>query len=106
MRSRVIPGSLVTIERRVPVRRLNSVDLPTLGRPTITSDGSFSVIEQTTTATRVRRRSVLEALIITDARSFTVAIQLTRTRLHDGWIGKSQGLPRKNSAWRPCLTAL
>src|SRR5438128_5258621 len=41
MRSRVMPGSFVTIERRVPVRRLNSVDLPTLGRPTITSDGSF-----------------------------------------------------------------
>src|ERR1700728_1825798 len=44
MRSRVIPGSLVTIERRVPVRRLNSVDFPTLGRPTITIDGSFEVI--------------------------------------------------------------
>src|SRR6266700_2441357 len=44
MRSRVIPGSLVTIERRVPVSRLNNVDLPTLGRPTITSDGSFSFI--------------------------------------------------------------
>src|ERR1700680_2272575 len=38
MRSRVIPGSLVTIERRVPVSRLNKVDLPTFGRPTITSD--------------------------------------------------------------------
>src|SRR5690348_12782204 len=44
MRSRVIPGSLVTIERRVPVRRLNSVDLPTLGRPTITMEGSFWLI--------------------------------------------------------------
>src|SRR5580704_7024642 len=44
MRSRVIPGSFVTIDRRVPVRRLKSVDLPTLGRPTITIDGSFSVI--------------------------------------------------------------
>src|ERR1700733_15648402 len=44
MRSRVIPGSLVTIERRVPVRRLNSVDFPTLGRPTVTIDGSLEVI--------------------------------------------------------------
>src|ERR1700676_3289141 len=44
MRSRVIPGSLVTIERRVPVSRLKIVDLPTLGRPTITTEGSFSVI--------------------------------------------------------------
>src|SRR5207248_3108838 len=31
MRSRVMPGSLVTMERRVPVKRLNSVDLPTAG---------------------------------------------------------------------------
>src|SRR5580658_3524141 len=44
MRSRVMPGSSVTIERRVPVRRLKSVDFPTFGRPTITMDGSFSVI--------------------------------------------------------------
>src|SRR5579864_6500473 len=44
MRSRVMPGSSVTIERRVPVRRLKSVDLPTLGRPTITMDGSLPVI--------------------------------------------------------------
>src|SRR6266853_4248567 len=42
MRSRVMPGSLVTMERRVPVNRLKRVDLPTLGRPTITSDGSRS----------------------------------------------------------------
>src|SRR5271169_80102 len=41
MRSRVMPGSLVTMERRVPVKRLKSVDLPTLGRPTMTSDGNF-----------------------------------------------------------------
>src|ERR1700680_4452409 len=44
MRSRVIPGSLVTIERREAVSRLKIVDLPTLGRPTITTDGNFSVI--------------------------------------------------------------
>src|SRR5579863_7636899 len=45
MRSRVMPGSLVTMERRVPVRRLKRVDLPTLGRPTITRDGVFLVID-------------------------------------------------------------
>src|ERR1700694_2406899 len=44
LRSRVIPGSLVTIERRVPVSLLKIVDFPTFGRPTITTDGSFSVI--------------------------------------------------------------
>src|ERR1700737_757454 len=50
MRSRVMPGSLVTMERRVPVRRLNSVDLPTLGRPTMTSDGRFWVMGLVVTA--------------------------------------------------------
>src|SRR5271168_2089354 len=44
--SRMMPGSLVTMGRRVPVRRLNSVDLPTLGRPTITMDGNLEVIER------------------------------------------------------------
>src|ERR1700674_1630910 len=44
MRSRVMPGSLVTMERREPVKRLKSVDLPTLGRPTITSDGRACVM--------------------------------------------------------------
>src|SRR6267378_5927656 len=39
-----MPGSLVTMERRVPVKRLKSVDLPTLGRPTMTRDGRFSAI--------------------------------------------------------------
>src|SRR5206468_10804801 len=40
MRSRVMPGSSVTIERRCPMIRLNNVDLPTLGRPTMAIRGS------------------------------------------------------------------
>src|ERR1700675_3665689 len=39
MRSRVIPGSSPTMERRECVRRLKRVDLPTLGRPTIATSG-------------------------------------------------------------------
>ena len=38
-RSRVIPGSSPTIALRDPTRRLNSVDLPTLGRPTMAIAG-------------------------------------------------------------------
>ena len=34
-RSRVVPAVFITIARRVPVKRLNRVDFPTLGRPTI-----------------------------------------------------------------------
>src|ERR1022692_4359471 len=37
MRSRVMPGSPPTMARRDPTSRLKSVDLPTLGRPTIAS---------------------------------------------------------------------
>src|ERR1051325_704077 len=39
IRSRVVPAIAVTIARRVPVMRLKSVDLPTFGRPTSTTDG-------------------------------------------------------------------
>src|SRR5262245_32170786 len=39
MRSRVIPGSSPTIDRRDPTSRLKSVDLPTFGRPTIANVG-------------------------------------------------------------------
>src|SRR5207237_160943 len=40
MRSRVMPGSSPTIERRAPTMRLKSVDLPTFGRPTIVTSGN------------------------------------------------------------------
>src|SRR5580698_5586829 len=42
MRSRVMPGSSPTMERRLWVKRLNSVDLPTLGRPTMATRGNVS----------------------------------------------------------------
>src|SRR5437660_1071119 len=37
-----MPGSLPTIARREPTSRLNSVDLPTFGRPTMASRGTFA----------------------------------------------------------------
>src|SRR4029078_3821082 len=39
MRSRVMPGSSVTMERRCPIIRLNKVDLTTLGRPRMAMRG-------------------------------------------------------------------
>jgi hypothetical protein len=72
MRSRVMPGSLVTMERRVPVRRLKSVDLPTLGRPTITIDGSLEVIERH--AARQANYSIISRVIY-------VYLQACRTAL-------------------------
>src|SRR5215467_5405339 len=43
MRSRVMPGSSPTIALRDPTRRLKSVDLPTLGRPTIAMRGESCI---------------------------------------------------------------
>src|SRR5215212_2381094 len=40
MRSRVMPGSSPTMERRSPTSRLKSVDFPTFGRPTIATSGN------------------------------------------------------------------
>src|SRR5436189_5645454 len=40
MRSRVIPGVSVTMERLWLIKRLKSVDLPTCGRPTIAMSGN------------------------------------------------------------------
>src|SRR5262249_41252820 len=37
--SRVVPATGVTMARRLPVMRLNRVDLPTFGRPTSTTVG-------------------------------------------------------------------
>src|SRR5437879_245010 len=42
LRSRVVPAIELTIARPRPARRLNSVDLPTLARPTSTTVGSPS----------------------------------------------------------------
>src|SRR5678815_984266 len=41
MTSRVVPGIAVTIARRVSLKRLKSVDLPTFGRPTSTTEGKW-----------------------------------------------------------------
>src|SRR5690349_3316043 len=35
-----MPGSSVTMDRRCPIRRLNRVDFPTFGRPTIAIRGN------------------------------------------------------------------
>src|ERR1700736_5821874 len=76
MRSRVMPGSLVTIERRVPVRRLNRVDLPTLGRPTITRLGSFSMFGVDKTLARLQ----VDALGAAQSRASTFVRSLAALR--------------------------
>src|ERR1700757_1998212 len=44
MRSRVMPGSSPTIERRLLVSRLNRVDLPTFGRPQMAKIGRLAAV--------------------------------------------------------------
>src|SRR5277367_1416033 len=71
-----MPGSSPTIERRVRVIALKSVDLPTLGRPTITIEGSSG------TLSIVAGRGSPALLISVYSYSFAAK-----------WLG---------SAWRPC----
>src|SRR3546814_6939572 len=54
-RSRVSPGRSATSASRVPVRRLNRVDLPTLGRPTRTRVGSLSLVMGRLSVKRVQQ---------------------------------------------------
>ena len=64
--SRVVPGASCTIERSSPMRRLNSVDFPTFGRPRIatrtsptsSSDASASVGSGKRPTTASRRSPV------------------------------------------------
>src|ERR1700728_4422705 len=51
MRSRVMPGSSPTMERRCPMIALKRVDLPTFGRPTITTTGSVDSVKVSGRAT-------------------------------------------------------
>src|ERR1700730_12204608 len=44
-RSRVSPGTSATMASRVPVSTLNSVDLPTFGRPTRATTGNMAAGE-------------------------------------------------------------
>src|ERR1700721_3742318 len=62
MRSRVIPGSSPTIDRRLPVSRLNSVDFPTFGRPTMAMTGaSVETVRRASAGTRPSRIASLGA---------------------------------------------
>ena len=64
-RSRVRPANASTIARRVPVRRLNSVDFPTFGRPTIATTPTAGAIGSPSSR---RRRRVAPAGLICPRR--------------------------------------
>ena len=79
MRSRVIPGSFVTIDRREAVSRLKIVDLPTLGRPTITTEGSFSVIFSVAGDTTNPKREARRRLVYPTGRGNRSVASADRT---------------------------
>src|SRR5882762_1870289 len=90
-----MPGSFVTIDRRVPVSRLKSVDLPTLGRPTITSDGSFLFMDNSRgTRARIRGSNVTfhsNALSENSERSRTQGNQVLKNYFLTGTGGLVTG---------------
>src|ERR1035437_3449944 len=96
MRSRVMPGSSPTIERRLLVIRLNSVLLPTLGRPTIATSGSAAApAEAGTTDLRYVGKTRLPPLVykgphihrIENQFNFRVkALLLSNSKCEPRWI--------------------
>src|SRR5689334_9004075 len=70
MRSRVMPGSSVTMDRRCPIKRLNNVDFPTLGRPMIAMSGADSIYE---TFLKIARLMIWDLSCL--ARSYSRASQ-------------------------------
>jgi len=93
MRSRVIPGSSPTIDRRDPVSRLNSVLLPTLGRP------------QTAISGRSRASALSVSVTICDASS-SISRQSSPPRRSRPSTFDDRGVCRPTipSAGRTCLT--
>src|ERR1700688_4136940 len=102
MRSRVIPGSFVTIERREAVSRLKIVDLPTLGRPTITTEGSFSVIFSVHRGHNEPKREARKLLVyptgrgnrsVTPSQPRLGIIKILMAKHEPGWIASAREVP-------------
>jgi hypothetical protein len=64
MRSRVMPGSSPTMERRSPTSRLKSVDFPTFGRPTIATSGSTAAARGSNTSSLLCSLDMLKAPVL------------------------------------------
>jgi hypothetical protein len=86
MRSRVMPGSSPTIERRLLVSRLKSVDLPTLGRPTMATSGSAA-------APRLRRHNRSAILRQNHNPRPAHPARVLRARRHPGALAAALRIP-------------
>src|SRR3546814_21187726 len=78
-RSRVSPGRSATSASRVPVRRLNRVDLPTLGRPTRTRVGSLSLVMGRLSVKRVQQERDRKS--VGSGKSVSVRVDLGGRRI-------------------------
>ena len=62
--SRVVPGMSCTTARSSPISRLNSVDLPTFGRPTIATPGMAGPLDDFgSSSTRLDHGKQLDELV-------------------------------------------
>ena len=86
MVSRVVPGMSWTTARSSPIRRLNSVDLPTLGRPTMATDDA---------AARRRRRRGDSVLAVVGHASSVGAV------LRRVLVGRAAAARRRASSRSP-----
>ena len=91
MRSRVIPGSSPTIDRREPVSRLNNVLLPTFGRPQTAISGSS-------------RASALSVSVTICEASSSISRQSSRRRPSSYFDDRGVCRPTIPSAGLTCFT--
>src|SRR5689334_4012820 len=101
MRSRVMPGSSPTIDRRERRMALNRVDLPTLGRPTMTTEGCADTYLNHRTPCCLARRATIKVPMTANEKIRNVAIiahvDHGKTTLVDAMLRQS-GLFRANEA--------
>src|SRR5258708_4562057 len=92
IRSRVMPGSSPTMERRCPVIRLKRVDFPTLGLPTMTTVGmAFDMILHDSRRRHIDVRSALQKRSI-QSEPRPVRERLRHTRLQFVGLEHAHGL--------------
>ena len=100
MVSRVVPAIGVTMARRVSVMRLNSVDLPTLGRPTSTTVGSRRSVSRDMSESAVSGKLDSVSDDIYDSYTSRGASKHDQGRHRQRGVAASPTSPRSRPRWR------
>src|SRR6516162_10205099 len=86
-----MPGSSVTIERRWPIKRLNKVDLPMFGRPTMAMSGSEDGMNRSLSFCTIAHQKRLDLSCLKMIYSRTIE---TVTTFENHLVGSGRGFLR------------